>query len=61
MNNNYLVSREDMEAIAILGLSVAALLETTPDFGFVLDLIAENLTDEQVETAIDTLTIKETN
>ena len=59
MDNNYLVSREDMEGIAILSLSITALLETTPDFGLVLELIAESLTEEQIENAIDTLTIKE--
>lgn len=59
MNSSYLVSREDMEGIAILSLSITALLETTPDFGLVLELIAENLTEEQIENAIDTLTIKE--
>lgn len=59
MNSSYRVSREDMEGIAILGLSITALLETTPDFGLVLELIAENLTEEQIENAIDTLTIKE--
>lgn len=60
MNDYYKVSREAMEGIAVLGLSITALLETTPDFELVLELIADNLTDEQIETAIDTLTIKET-
>lgn len=59
MNSSYLVSREDMEGIAILSLSITALLETTPDFELVLELIAENLTEEQIENAIDALTIKE--
>lgn len=60
MDNNYLVSRKEMEGMAILGLSITVLLETTPDFEVVLGLIAENLTEEQIETAIDALTVKET-
>lgn len=60
MDPYYKVSREDMEGIATLSLSVLALLETTPDFEVLLELISENLTDEQIETAIDTLAIKET-
>lgn len=57
-DKNYLVSHESMEGMAIISLAVTALLELNPDFEIVFQLVADSLTDENVEEAIQTLAEK---